>query len=39
MELSKKNRELAADIEKERRKVRQLTKQLGELQNQVSKLI
>ena len=36
MELSKKNREFASEIEKEKRKVKQLSKKLNELQNQVS---
>lgn len=36
MELSKKNRELTADLESERNKVRQLTKKAKDLEKEVS---
>ncbi len=35
MELSKKNRELASEIEKERRKAKQLSRKVTEMENQV----
>ncbi|CAB3987254.1 Hypothetical predicted protein [Paramuricea clavata] len=38
MELSKKNRELASEIEKERRKAKQLSRKLTEMENQNSSM-
>ena len=35
MELSKKNRELASEIEKERRKSKQLSRKVTDMENQV----
>ena len=39
MELSKKNRELTADLESERSKVRQLTKKAKEMEREVHVLV
>ena len=38
MELSKKNRELTADLESERNKVRQLTKKARDMEREVLKM-
>jgi glucose-6-phosphate-specific signal transduction histidine kinase len=35
MELSKKNRELASEIEKEKRKAKQLARKVTDMENQV----